>query len=323
MKVKAVTWAAIGLAFTLPALTAMAQNAPGASPASEASRPASPAGQPGAPPAAAQRPVTPVTVKQLRDNVYAALGGAGGVSGVVVGDKGVIVIDAKQTPDSAAQTIARIGEITPKPVTTIILTGNGGEGIPGLAAYPSGMKIIAHADTAKALARLLANNARNKPPADRLPNMTVTEDRKLLILEGVRVVLLHVAPSHTAAESSIYLPDQRVVFTGFVAQSRPAFPVIHPEQAGSSLGWLKFMKVLINLDADTYVLGPGDIWTKADMEQRLAAQQAVYDRIKTLVAEGKSRDEIRTALNISANGRYPEYMFSEVAYDEIVKGASR
>ena len=38
---------------------------------------------------------------------------------------------------------------------------------------------------------------------------------------------------------------------------------------------------------------------------------------------GKSRDEIRTALNISANGRYPEYMFSEVAYDEIVKGASR
>jgi len=301
MKVKAITWAAIGLACTLPSLAAMAQTAPAASPG--------------------PRPVPPVTIKQLRDNVYAALGGAGGVSGVVVGDKGVIVIDAKQTPDSAAQTIARIGEITPKPVTTIILTGNGGEGIPGLAAYPSGVKIIAHADTAKALARLLANNARNKPPADKLPNVTVTEDRKLLTLEGVRMVLLHVAPSHTAAESSVYLPDQRVVFTGFVAQSRPAFPVIHPEQAGSSLGWLKFMKALINLDADTYVLGPGDIWTKMDMEQRLAAQQAVYDRIKVLVAAGKSRDEIRTALNISANGRYPEYMFSEVAYDEIVKGA--
>src|SRR6201999_3891262 len=108
-------------AFTLP--TALAQEQPAPSRNNQGPAP---------------RPVAPVTIKQLRDNVYAALGGVGGVSGVIVGDKGVIVVDAKQTPDSAAQTIARIGEITPKPVTTIILTGNGGEGIPGLAAYPVG-----------------------------------------------------------------------------------------------------------------------------------------------------------------------------------------
>jgi cyclase len=272
--------------------------------------------------ARAPRPVTSVTIKQLRDNVYAALGGAGGVSGVIVGDKSVIVVDAKQTPDSAAQTIARIGEITPKRITTIILTGNGGEGIPGLSAYPAGLKIIAHASTAKALERLAAENARNKAPADRMPNLIVKDDRKLLTLDGVRVVFLHIAPSHTVAESSVYLPDQRIVFTGYVAQGRPDFPVIHPDQDGSARGWMQFMKVLINVDADTYVLGPGDIWTKAQMEQRLAAQRAVYDRIKSLVAAGKSRDEIRTALNSSLNGRYPNYLFSEVAYDEIVKDAA-
>jgi len=272
-------------------------------------------------PARAPRPVAPVAIKQLRDNVYAALGGAGGVSGVIVGDKGVIVVDAKQTPDSAAQTIARIGEITPKPVTTIILTGNGGEGIPGLAAYPAGLKIIAHAHTEKALERLAAENARNRAPADKMPNVLIKEDRKLLNLEGVRVVFLHIAPSHTLGESSIYLPDQRVVFTGFVAQARPDFPVIHPDQDGSAAGWLKFMKALINVDADTYVLGLGDIWTKAQMEQRLAAQQAVYEQIKGLVAAGKSRDEIRETLHSGLNGRYPNYLFSEVAYDEVVKAA--
>lgn len=68
MKVKASTWAAISLACALPAFAAMAQTAP----------------------AAAPRPVAPVTIKQLRDNVYAALGGAGGVSGVVVGDKALV-----------------------------------------------------------------------------------------------------------------------------------------------------------------------------------------------------------------------------------------
>jgi cyclase len=270
----------------------------------------------------APRPVAPVTIKQLRDNVYAALGGAGGVSGVVVGDKGVIVIDAKQTQDSGAQTIARIGEITPKPVTTIILTGNGGEGIPGLAAYPAGLKIVAGTQTEKALERLAMQNARNKAPADRMPNVLIKEDRKLLTLEGVRMVFLHIAPSHTVAESSIYLPDQRIVFTGYVAQGRPDFPIIHPDQHGSAGGWLKFMKALINVDADIYVLGPGDIWTKAQMEQRLAAQQTVYAQIKSLVAAGKSRDEIRAELHSGLNGRYPNYLFSEVAYDEIVNTRS-
>jgi len=303
MKFKMITILAFA-AFALPA--ALAQEQPAPSPNNQGPAP---------------RPVTPVTIKQLRDNVYAALGGAGGVSGVIVGDKGVIVVDAKQTPNSAAQTIARIGEITPKPVTTIILTGNGGEGIPGLAAYPAGLKIIAHAYTEKALEKLAAENARNRAPADKMPNVLVKEDRKLLNLEGVRVVFLHIAPSHTLGESSIYLPDQRIVFTGFVAQARPDFPIIHPDQDGSAAGWLQFMKALINVDADTYVLGLGDIWTKAQMEQRLAAQQAVYEQIKALVAAGKSRDEIRDTLHSGLNGRYPNYLFSEVAYDEIVKGA--
>jgi cyclase len=306
------------LAFLVLAMGVTPLCAASAQPGSDAQRPA--AEQPARP---APRPVAPVTIKQLRDNVYAALGGAGGVSGVVVGDKGVIVIDAKQTPDSASQTIARIGEITPKPVTTIILTGNGGEGIPGLAAYPTGLKIIAHATTQKALERLAAQNARNRAPADKMPNVIIRDDRTLLTLEGVRMVFLHIAPSHTVAESSVYLPDQRIVFTGYVAQARPDFPVIHPDQDGSAEGWLKFMKALINVDADIYVLGPGDIWTKAQMEQRLGAQQAVYDQIKGLVAAGKSRDEVRMALHSGVNGRYPNYLFSEVAYDEIVKAGPK
>jgi glyoxylase-like metal-dependent hydrolase (beta-lactamase superfamily II) len=125
------------------------------------------------------------------------------------------------------------------------------------------------------------------------------------------------------AESSVYLPDQRIVFTGFVAQGRPDFPIIHPDQDGSAAGWLKFMRALINMDADTYVLGTGEILTKAQMEQRLGTQQAVYEQIKGLVAAGKSRDEVREALHSGLNGRYPNYLFSEVAYDEIVKAPAK
>jgi glyoxylase-like metal-dependent hydrolase (beta-lactamase superfamily II) len=270
-------------------------------------------------PAGAPRAPAPLAVKLIRDNVYWAAGGVGGNSGIIVGDKGVVVIDAKQTPDTAKEMIGKIGEITPKPITDIILTGYGGEGIPGLAAFPGGIKIHAHADTNTGLKALAARNAKNMAPADRMPNDIIIGDRKLLTLDGVRMVFLHIAPSHTIGESAIYLPDQRIVFTGFITQARPDFPVIHPDGGGSAEGWMKFMKALIDLDADTYVIGAGDIWTKTDMEQRLAAQKAVYARIKDMVAAGQSHDEIRTALGTNAGREPPIYMFSEVAYGEIAK----
>jgi glyoxylase-like metal-dependent hydrolase (beta-lactamase superfamily II) len=275
-------------------------------------------------PAAAPRPsAPPLAVKLIRDNVYWAPGGVGGNSGIIVGDKGVVVIDAKQTPDTGKEMIDKIGQITPKPITDIILTGYGGEGIPGLAAFAAGTRIHAHADTVTGLQALKARNAKNRAPDDKMPNDVLTGERKLLKLDGVRMVFLHLAPSHTAGESAVYLPDQRIVFTGFVTQAKPDFPVIHPDGGGSAEGWMTFMKGLISLDADTYVIGVGESWTKADMEQRLAAQQAVYAEIKSMVAAGKSRDEIRAALGTNA-GRGPQiYMFSEVAYDEIVESAAR
>jgi cyclase len=273
--------------------------------------------------AAAPRAPTPLDIKLIRDNVYWALGGIGGNSGVIVGDKGVLVIDAKQTPDTAKDMIDKIAQITPKPITDIILTGYGGEGIPGLAAFPAGVKIHAHADTVSGLEALAARGAKNQAPADKMPNDIITGDRKLLKLNGIRVVFLHLAASHTVGESAVYLPDQRIVFTGFITQARPDFPVIHPDGGGSAEGWMRFMKALINLDADTYVIGVGDIWTKTDMEQRLATQKAVYARISGMVAAGKSRDEIRAALGTNA-GRGPQiYMFSEVAYDEIVRSPAK
>ncbi len=268
---------------------------------------------------AAPRPPAPLSVKQIRDNVYWAPGGVGGNSGIVVGDSGIVVIDAKQTADTAREMIQKIGQVSPKPITDVILTGYGGEGIPGLAAFRAGIPIHAHADTVTGLKALTARAAKNRAPGDKMPTDIIFGDRKLLKLDGLRIVFLHIAPSHTAGESAVYLPDQRVVFTGFITQARPEFPVIHPDGGGSAEGWMTFMKTLINLDADTYVIGVGDIWTKGDMEQRLQAQKAVYARIKDMVAAGKTRDEIRAALGTNT-GRGPmTYMFSEVAYDEIVK----
>src|SRR5215471_18364116 len=74
----------------------------------------------------AQQP-PPLTMKMLKPDVYAGLGGAGGNSTIIIGKTGVIVVDAKQTEAGAKDLLAEIAKITPKPVTTVILTHSDGD----------------------------------------------------------------------------------------------------------------------------------------------------------------------------------------------------
>src|SRR5271157_4116930 len=90
---------------------------------------------PGGPPA-------PFMTHMLTPNVYWIEGG-GGNSGVIIGEKGVIVIDAKTTEAGGKELLEDIAKITPKPVTTVIFTHSDADHVNGIAAFPSGIRIIA------------------------------------------------------------------------------------------------------------------------------------------------------------------------------------
>jgi hypothetical protein len=57
-------------------------------------------------------PAAPFMVHQLKPNVYWIEGG-GGNSGVIIGDKGVIVIDAKTTAAGGKELLDNIAKLTP------------------------------------------------------------------------------------------------------------------------------------------------------------------------------------------------------------------
>src|SRR5262245_60180595 len=88
-------------------------------------------------------PPAPFVSHQLKPNVYWVEGG-GGNSGVIIGTNGVIVVDAKTTPEGGKELLEQIAKITPKPVTTVILTHSDGDHVNGLASFPSGIKVVAH-----------------------------------------------------------------------------------------------------------------------------------------------------------------------------------
>ncbi|MGA2717151.1 MAG: MBL fold metallo-hydrolase [Bryobacteraceae bacterium] len=267
------------------------------------------------------QPAAPFMVHQLKPNVYWVEGG-GGNSGVIVGDKGVIVIDAKTTAAGGKELLDDIAKITPKPVTTVILTHSDADHVNGLAAFPAGVKVIAHENNKKEQEAALAKGGRGAPPADHLPSQVVSKNKESLKIEGVKLELHHWAPAHTSGDLVVYLPSEKIVFTGdIIAGGQRADPLIHAEKNGSSEGWITTVKGIAAINADQFVEGHGDVLAKADIQKRLADAEAKRTKIKDLVTQGKSLDEIRTAVGdpppAPGGPRFPS--FTQVVYEELTK----
>lgn len=270
--------------------------------------------------AKAQQQPPPLSVKPLNGGVYWTQGGAGGNTGIIVGKDGVIVVDAKTTPASAKEMLAEIAKITPKPVTTVILTHSDADHVNGLAAFPAGLTIISQENCKKEMEA--SASSRNPAPQDRLPTKTVANKENLTI-NGVKLTLLHYTPAHTSGDLMVYLPEQKIVFTGDIIATNQPYTLIHAEKNGSSEGWITTVKGLAGLNAESYVPGHGDLQTKADVQARLAKVQARREEIKKLVAQGKSLDQVKQALGETdtpaAPGapQFPSY--TTVVYNELTR----
>lgn len=263
--------------------------------------------------ASAQMQPTPIKVMHLKGNVYWTQGGAGANTGFVVGTNGVVVVDAKMTADSAKEMLSDIAKVTPKKVNTVIITHSDGDHVNGLAGFPTGMSIIAQANCKKEMEE--SESSKMPAPAAYMPTRTVNK-RETTTLDGARVELLHWAPAHTSGDLIIYLPQQKIVFTGDIVAAQVPIAIIHLAKHGSTEGWIETMKGILALDADTFVPGHGDLQTRAQMEKRLHDAEARRAKVKELVAQGKSLDQIKTELGEStAASRFPS--FTEVVYDEL------
>src|SRR6185436_11764970 len=225
-------------------------------------------------------------------DVWAGLGGSGGNSTIYIGNTSVIVVDAKQTEAGAKDLLAEIAKITPKPVTTAIITHSDGDHVNGLVAFPAGIKIIAHENNKKEQQTALSAGGRGAPPADRLPNQVTTKTKEAMTIDGVKLELYHFAPAHTSGDLIVYLPAQKIVSTGdlIVTNRADDNPNIHFEKIGSAEGWLKNVNGMIGLNAETYITGHGDLLTKADLQRKLDATTARRNKIAAMVKEGKSLD---------------------------------
>jgi len=238
----------------------------------------------------------PLSVEPLRGGVYWVKGGSGANAGFIIGKKEVIVIDAKMTEESAQPMLAEIQKLTANPVKYVVLTHSDGDHVNGLAGFPKGLTIVAHENTKRDMEEAF-KDPKMSALLPHLPNQAVTADQPLAI-DGVRVNLLYFGPAHTSGDLVVYLPDQKTAFVGdLVFLGRD--PLIHRQKGGTSFGLVQTLKKLLALDADTFISGHNDPLTKADIQGLLTAIEEKQAKVKALIEQGKSLDEVKSAFGIA------------------------
>src|SRR5262249_26787713 len=136
----------------------------------------------------------------------------------------------------------------------------------------------------------------NASPQDHLPTKTIDKKASMTI-NGVKFNLSHFAPAHTSGDMQVYLPDEKIVFTGDITATNNPYTRIHDEKNGSSEGWVTPEKGLIAPDADKYVPGPGDLQTKDDNKKKLDLVKMHREAIAKMIKEGKTLPKIKQAFN--------------------------
>lgn len=288
----------------------------------------------------AQPAQLPFVVKQVGPGVYAAIDGpahkAGSNSGFVIGDDGVLVVDAFFNPDAARALVTEIHRLTPKPIRYLVNTHYHLDHTAGdQVLRDAGAIIIAHRNEREWVrtenVHLLGDRVTPQMRAEiaALPLPDVTTDKDLAVWLGSRKVVVRTVLGHTGGDLTVYVPDAKVLFTGDLLWRRIPPNLID----GSVREWTATDRDFEHMpDAAhvTFVPGHGDVADLKDVEDF----RAYLLDLRRIVAEGRAKGLKDVALaqyvTPKLKARHPDWTISdraaafEVRYmDEELAGTKR
>ncbi|MFD1625950.1 MBL fold metallo-hydrolase [Azospirillum griseum] len=166
-----------------------------------------------------------VTFAELAPGAYAYTAEGDPNTGIIVGDDGVMVIDAQATPLMAEDVIAKVRTVTDKPIKYVLLTHYHAVRVLGASGYKAD-HIIASRDTYDLIVERgqqdyeseLGRFPRLFQGADSIPGLTwptiVFENHMTLWLGKTRVEIMQLGRGHTKGDTVAWLPDSKVLFSG-------------------------------------------------------------------------------------------------------------
>ena len=246
-----------------------------------------------------------ITFEQLSAHCWAYTAEGDPNSGVIIGDKFIMVSDATATPAMAQDLIARIRSVSDKPIKYVLLTHYHAVRVLGASAFiaEGATEVIASQGTYELIVERGAEDMQSEMErfprlfrnADSVPGLTwptmviaggdPTKNEvpgKLVIdLGGVKVQIWHPGPGHTRGDTIAWVEEEKVLFSGDLVEY----------EAGVYTGdaqleeWPATLEALRALKAEAIVPGRGEAMKgAANVNKALAYTQRW---VETLFAAGK------------------------------------
>jgi cyclase len=238
-----------------------------------------------------------VEMVEVADGVFARLHEGLTNAGIILGDEGVLVIDSLRVPSFARDLISDVRRLSDKPVRYVIDTHSHWDHAWGNEEFPYSI-IVGHANCRAEMLDLERTQAwrerirdRQDPWSDEAQTVTITpptltfEDTMQIWFAGRRIELRYLGRAHTSGDIFIHLPEERLVFTGDVAQDGGVPYMLD----GYPRDWIETDTRLVGLEADRFVSGHGPIGEAPALAEARDFIAALAGSVETSVAEG--RDE--------------------------------
>lgn len=282
-------------------------------------------------PLASSAPSKRIDIQKVTDNVYALVGQRGPMSkwnfgtnatfGVVVTNQGVVLIDSGASDKAARYIHQSIQEITDKPVVLVINTGSEDLRWLGNTYFKSlGAKIITsqralehqHARSSELLSRLdtFIFPEFSAGTTDTYADETFTQQKKLVV-GSTTLILNYAGPAYMPGDFFVWLPDQKVVFSGNIISTERMLAVARESNTSS---WMNVFREIEDLNPRYIIPGHGhatDIKTaRADTYTFL---QLLRKSVKTFIEQGGQIE------NVSSLKEYPLSPYERlIGYDMLL-----
>jgi glyoxylase-like metal-dependent hydrolase (beta-lactamase superfamily II) len=166
-----------------------------------------------------------ITFSQLSEHAYAYTAEGDPNTGVIVGDDAVMVIDTQATPVMARDVIAKIRGVTDKPIRYVVLSHYHAVRVLGASAYDA-EHVIASQDTYDLIVERGEQDYKSEyerfprlfQAVDSIPGLTwptITFRGEMTVWLGkLEVKLLQLGRGHTKGDTVVWLPEERILFSG-------------------------------------------------------------------------------------------------------------
>jgi glyoxylase-like metal-dependent hydrolase (beta-lactamase superfamily II) len=259
-------------------------------------------------PAAGQKPMV-VEADKLKDNLYVLRGG-GGNTGVFIMTTGVAVVDTKN-PGWGAPLLAKIKEITDKPVTLIINTHTHGDHVSGNVEFPATVDVVAHEFTAGAMKEMKSPPG-FKPNPDAVPIFTThmghglpkrTFKDRMTIGKGPDQIDLHYfGRAHTGGDAWVVFPALRMMHAGDAFPGKN-IPIMDTNNGGSGVDYpdtLAKAAAAVAKSVDGIITGHSTVMTVQDLSEFADFNREFREAVRAGKKAGQTIDQIAGSWTVPA-----------------------